>query len=121
MELEDNNSLAQTNDVIKISPKSISIKKKQKVTLTNKMKLYHIIWRDAFSEEDIWHDYDTIASEDYICETVGFMIEKNHKPNYVTIASTVTHDGTFCSVINIPKSMIISKTLLTSVKPNSIS
>lgn len=117
MELVDDNLKSKDVDSIKVSPKSISIKKKQKFTLTSKMKLYHIVWRDAFSEEDIWHDYETIGHEDYICETVGFMIEKNHKPNYITIASTVTHDGTFCSVINIPKSMIISKTLLNSAKP----
>jgi hypothetical protein len=92
--------------------KSINVKKKPIVSLTKKLKLYHVIWRDAFTEEDIWHDAESIKSEDYICETVGFLIEDNNKPNYITIASTATHDEYFCSVINIPKSMIIKKTAL---------
>lgn len=75
-------------------------------------KIYHIVWRDAFSESDEWHDEDSISCEEYICETIGFLIENNKKPEYITIASTITLDGAFCSIMNIPKTMIIKKTLL---------
>lgn len=98
-------------------PKSVRTRKKPITSLTKKLKLYHVIWRDAFTEEDIWHDADSIKSEDYICETVGFLIEDNNKPNYITIASTATHDEYYCSVINIPKSMIIKQTILKVSNP----
>lgn len=71
--------------------------------------IYHIVWRDAFSEADEWHDHTSIEKEDYICHTIGYLIENNSKQNYYTIASTVTVDDYFCMIINIPKSMVISK------------
>lgn len=77
-----------------------------------KRKLYRVLWRDAFSEEDKWHDETTLESTEYICETIGFLIETNHRPEYMTIASTITQDGYFCSIINIPKAWIVSKTRL---------
>lgn len=77
-----------------------------------KFKIYYIKWRDAFTEPDEWHDEDSLTEGDYICETVGFLLENNKKSNYYSIASTVTCDSTFCSIINIPKSMIITKKLI---------
>lgn len=71
-------------------------------------KIYKIIWRDAFSEEQ-WSDEETLESIDYLCETIGYMIENNSRPHYYTIAASITHDGYFCSIINIPKSMVLSK------------
>lgn len=76
---------------------------------THKAKIYHIVWRDAFSEVDEWHDFDSIEQGDYLCETVGYLIEDNAKDNYYTIASTITQDDFFSCVINIPKAMVISK------------
>lgn len=73
-------------------------------------KIYKIVWRDAFSDMDEWHDEDSIENQDYICETIGYLIEDNSKPNYYTIASTITKDEYFCCIINIPKAMVISKT-----------
>lgn len=93
-------------------PKLLNTKKTRPSIKKRKLKLYHIVWRDAFSEEDEWHDHESIADKDYVCETFGFLIENNKKPNYITIASTLTYDGYFCSVMNIPKSMIIKKTLI---------
>jgi nicotinic acid mononucleotide adenylyltransferase len=91
--------------------KTVAISKKNSKPefSAKKSKIYKIVWRDAFSEMDEWHDYDSIDSDDYICETVGYLIEDNRKHNYYTIASTVTHDDFFCCVINIPKAMVISK------------
>jgi hypothetical protein len=74
-----------------------------------KKKLYRIIWRDAFSEEP-WAEEETLEPIDYLCETIGFLIENNSRPHYYTIASTISHDGYFCSIMNIPKSMVVSKT-----------
>lgn len=74
-----------------------------------KSKIYHVVWRDAYSEMDEWHDYDSLEREDYLCETIGYLIEDNKKDNYFTIASTITRDDFFCCVINIPKSMVVSK------------
>ena len=96
----------------KISKTSIkSATKKKPLTIHNK-KLYRIVWRDAFSEVDEWHQEGFLKGEDYLCETVGFLIEDNGRPNYYTIASTITNDEMFCSVMNIPKSMVVKKTLL---------
>jgi hypothetical protein len=92
--------------------KPIIMKTRQAPSVTQKRKLYRIIWRDAFSEEDKWHDESTLETGDYICETIGFLIETPNRPDYITIASTITQDGYFCSVINIPKAFIISKTRL---------
>jgi hypothetical protein len=85
------------------------IKKDKIKSLTKDAPVYHIIWRDAFSETDEWHDSSSIEREDYICHTVGYLISDNGKSNYYTIASTVTIDNYFCMVINIPKAMVISK------------
>lgn len=83
---------------------------------THKAKIYHIIWRDAFSEVDEWHDIESVDDGDYLCETVGYLIEDNNKKEYYTIASTMTQDDFFSCVINIPKAMVISKKRL-SIKP----
>lgn len=78
----------------------------------NKVKIYKIIWRDAFTEPDEWHSPADLKGRDYICHTVGFLVKNNKKSNYYTIAATKTKDGYYCSIINIPKAMVISKTLL---------
>lgn len=99
------------------------IVQKQKVVFDNKKKfpipssvqkrkLYKIVWFDAFASPDQWLDEETLELKDYICETVGFLIKKNGSPHYYTLASTITLDGYFCSVMNIPKSWVISKTQL---------
>jgi len=85
------------------------VKKEKLKPLIKNAPVYHIVWRDAFSETDEWHDCSSIESGDYICHTIGYLISDNSKPNYYTIASTVTIDDHFCMVINIPKAMIISK------------
>lgn len=69
---------------------------------------YRLIWMDAFSETDEWHDESTLDPENYYCHTIGFLIEDNKKERYYTIASSITADGHFCSIMNIPKSMVIS-------------
>lgn len=89
-------------------PKAPSKTSKSKPLIKN-APIYHIIWRDAFSEADEWHDHSSIEKEDYICHTIGYLIEDNGKHNYYTIASTITIDDYFCMIINIPKSMVISK------------
>jgi len=90
--------------------KTIPSKRKYpSISIAQKRKLYKIIWRDAFSEEQ-WTDEESLTDIDYLCETIGFLIEDNSRPNYYTIASSITHDGYFCSIMNIPKSMVLSKT-----------
>lgn len=92
------------------------VKSKNKSKPFNKnLKMYHIVWRDAFSEMDEWHSKETIEEDDYICETIGYLIETTKKPNYYTVASTITVDGYFCCVINIPKSMVLSKKRITII------
>lgn len=86
----------------------IGRKKIKSISSLQKKKLYKIIWRDAFSE-DQWLESDSLEPIDYLCETIGFLIENNSRPHYYTIASTISHDGYFCSVMNIPKSMVVSK------------
>lgn len=95
-----------------ISTPAISSTNKTKVLSSHKP--YYIQWRDAFTETDEWHSSETLTDCDYICETVGFLIEDNNsKNNYISIAGTITVDGNFASIINIPKAMIITKKLLT--------
>lgn len=72
-------------------------------------KMCYIKWRDAFTEPDEWQYLEDLTEEEYICETMGFLIENNKKSEYYSIASTITNDEAFCSVINIPKSMVIIK------------
>lgn len=74
-------------------------------------KIYYILWRDAFSEPDEWLDDSSIDDQDYLVETIGYLID-TPKKNYYTIAASITQDNNFCSVINIPKNMIIRKTLI---------
>lgn len=82
--------------------------KKQTVT-ANKInyKAYRIVWRDAYTEPDEWHDETTITGQDYLCETTGYLVSS--KENYYTIASTLTQDNYYCSLINIPKHMVLKK------------
>jgi len=103
MRKEFESDFSQSN--ISNSPKKLS-KKKSSFPSKN---IYLIVWRDAYSEVDEWHDESSIDSEDYICYTVGYLIQSNKKSNYYTVASTNTCDGYYCAIINIPKSMIISK------------
>ena len=77
-----------------------------------KRKTYKIVWLDAFASPDRWSDEETLELKDYTCETVGFLIKNNGSSHYYTLASTIAVDGYFCSVINIPKSWVISKTQL---------
>jgi hypothetical protein len=100
--------------VKKAQPKSVAVKKIVKPSSIQKVKLCRIVWRDAFSEQDQWHDSDSLETIDYLCETIGFLIEDNKKPHYITVASTITHDGYYCSIMNIPKSMIVSKVFLSN-------
>ena len=86
-------------------------KKTKSISSIQKKKLYKIIWRDAFSEEQ-WSEEESLDEIDYLCETIGFLIENNSRPHYYTIAATISHDGYFCSVMNIPKSMVVSKVQL---------
>jgi len=80
--------------------------------ITNK-KIYTIVWRDAYSSEDVWYEDSEHDNSDYLVETTGYLIEsENNNPNYYTIASTITQSGQFCSVINIPKDMVVTKTKL---------
>lgn len=92
-------------------PTVVSKKEKISKAFTHNAKIYHIVWRDAFSEVDEWHDIETVEDEikEYLCETVGYLIENNGKNEYYTIASTMTQDDFFCCILNIPKSMVISK------------
>lgn len=98
-------------DLEQVKEKKIkSFTKKDKLKpLLKTAPVYHIIWRDAYSEVDEWHDCSSIEREDYICHTIGYLISDNGKSNYYTIASTITVDDYFCMVINIPKAMVISK------------
>lgn len=101
-------------------PKKNSVqtkKRNKKVCRVTKRPIYHIVWRDAFSEIDEWHTTESITDEDYICETVGYLIAENSKSNYYTVASTITAEDTFCAIINIPKSMVIKKT---KINPESV-
>ena len=96
-----------------VPPKNQTLNKPQKKdkikALIKNAPVYHIVWRDAFSESDEWHDSSSIEKEDYVCHTVGYLITDNSKLNYYTIASTVTIDDHFCMILNIPKAMVISK------------
>jgi len=93
--------------------KKITPVKKSENLSFNKKKIYRIIWRDAYSEVDEWHDEDSIDGSDYLCETIGFLIENDKNSKYLTIASTVTIEGYFCCLINIPKAMVVSKQKIT--------
>lgn len=95
-----------------MATKSVPRKIIKSISAEQKKVIYRITWRDAFSEES-WTDEESLEDIDYICETIGYMIENNSRLNYYTIASTITHDGYFCSIMNIPKSMVISKTKIT--------
>ena len=48
---------------LQIAPKKCTIKS----AVLHKHKVYKIVWRDAFSEMDEWHDTSTIDREDYLC------------------------------------------------------
>lgn len=87
----------------------ISKKNKKLLNSIKDAEIYHIVWMDAFSEVDEWHDKATIDSEDYLCQTVGYLISNTSKKNYYTVASTFTIDKHFSCVIHIPKSMVILK------------
>lgn len=96
------------------TPKNKTTPRKRADNYTSsKKKIYRIVWRDAYSEVDEWHDEDSIDGSDYLCETIGYLIENEKNSKYFTIASTVTIEGYFCCLINIPKAMVVSKQKIT--------
>lgn len=78
----------------------------------NEHEIWYIKWRDAFTETDEWHSSETMTTEEYTCETVGYLVKDNKKPNYYSIAGTVTAEGMYASIINIPKAMVITRKLI---------
>lgn len=80
--------------------------------VVNDYQVWYIKWRDAFTETDEWHSSDSVTTEEYTCETVGYLIQDNKKPNYYSIAGTVTAEGLYASIINIPKAMVITRKLI---------
>lgn len=76
-----------------------------------KHPIYYIKWIDAFTETDEWHTLDSISTADYTCETIGFLVPNDRK-NYYTIASTLSIDEHYASLINIPKNMILVKKII---------
>jgi|LakMenE01Jun11ns_1017448.scaffolds.fasta_scaffold9778930_2 hypothetical protein len=87
------------------------IKNVEEDVILPKYPIYYIKWIDAFTETDEWHTLDSITSTDYTCETIGFLIPNNRK-NYYTIASTLSVDDHYASLINIPKNMITVKKII---------
>ena len=77
-----------SSEKIKISktvleiPKSSNKTVKQKPLVKN-APVYHILWRDAFSEADEWHDHSSIDTEDYLCHTIGYLIESNSQNDQI--------------------------------------
>ena len=84
-------------------PKNFNTKKPK--TLFSR---YCIVWRDAYSDQENWSSDDIYSMNDYIVETVGYLIP-NDNENYYTLASTVSRDGNYCCIMNIPVNMVISK------------
>lgn len=78
----------------------------------NDHEVWYIQWRDAFTETDEWHSLESMTDSEYTCETVGYLVKENKKPNYYSIAGTVTAEGMYTSIINIPKAMVITKRLI---------
>jgi hypothetical protein len=96
-----------------ISKNKITPRKKADSYSSSKKKIYRIVWRDAYSEVDEWHDESSLDTTDYLCETIGYLMENGKNSKYYTIASTVTIEGYFCCLINIPKAMVVSKQKIT--------
>ena len=72
-------------------------------------KLILVIWHDAHADSSgTWVEKENIGSNPYIVETCGFLIE-GVKPNHVTIAQTISHDGMYDHIIHIPDAMVVSK------------
>jgi hypothetical protein len=73
---------------------------------------YLIIWRDAYTAPDEWYSSDYQPdNNDYLVYTVGYIVDSTKE--YYTIAATVTQDKSYCSILNIPKKMIVQKQKLT--------
>lgn len=89
--------------------KLAAVHSKEEPKVTTK-KIYTIIWRDAYTSMDEWYTDESHDNSDYLVETTGYLIDNpDSNSNYYSLASTFTQCGHFCSIINIPKQMVISK------------
>lgn len=96
-----------------LNPPSVqSEQTRRTIDTVNDHKIWYIKWRDAFTETDEWHSLESITTDEYTCETVGYLIKDNKKTNYYSIAGTVTAEGMYASIINIPKAMVITRKLI---------
>lgn len=69
---------------------------------------YLIVWRDAYTSPDEWYTEDQKPENtDYIVYTTGYITSTTK--DYYTVAATITQESVYCSVINIPKKMVVSK------------
>jgi hypothetical protein len=78
-------------------------------------QIYLIVWRDAYSAPDAdWKDLveDMAAPiEDLLVHSVGYLGREDAR--YVELISTMFADETsYCNPMKIPKSCIVSRTLL---------
>ena len=62
-------------------------------------------WTDAQGGPVHWHTTDELDGEPLVCRTRGWLVEHD-KPGYLTIAQTVTSNGTLDNTIHIPHAMI---------------
>jgi len=79
-----------------------------KVRNFKKGKFYHVKWLDHATCYDAWTHIDHMKLKDDLpCETVGFFVSETKTSIYLAL-SRYSNDETFCALMQIIKSTILS-------------
>lgn len=72
------------------------------------MILVRVIWADAHTNShSSWCDPEELADDgdEWLNETIGYLVAPG-KPEHLTVAQSITPDGSVDSVLFIPKAMV---------------
>lgn len=73
-----------------------------------KIKNIYVKWVDSASHDYHWTDIDKVNTEQYYCETLGFLVRETDTEIFVANSLYGSHQSC-CMVMGIPKVAIIKK------------
>lgn len=76
--------------------------------MSKKMKPVLVVWKDAHACFPHWAPVDSLESEDFVCETVGWKLPSSTKPGHHVIVLNRTMNGDVGDGIAIPDEMVLS-------------
>lgn len=83
------------------------------------MRVVLVIWHDAHGDADSWTDIDDLGDDGpCVVSSAGLLLKtgRGGKPGHVSIAQSITSDGSVDSVLHIPQAMVVETRSFDKVK-----